>query len=385
MTQNTLSLAQQMMDEFAYSTGLSSERRPMRYLWTDAFALCNFLELYRLTKDDKYGQLASRLIDQVHHVLGRHREDDPRKGWISELDEQEGQKHPTKGGLRIGKRLPERKPDEPFDELLEWERDGQYYHYLTKWMHALCKASRLTESPTYILWAIELAKTAHATFVYTLPNGRKSMYWKVSIDLKRPLVPFMGQHDPLDGFVTYSQLQAFASADPKWPNLKAEIDEISAMLDGIELTTTDPLGIGELLCNVYKVAELKSVGYWNQTDLLSILVGSALISLKAYLKENPMKYPADQRLAFREIGLAIGLHSIENLTKLMAEKPQLFHNEPLIRQWRSDLLQYTPLARKIEEFWFKSESRKSRSWIENRDINMVMLCTSLIPDGYLGI
>lgn len=378
MTQNTLSLAQQMMDEFACLTGLSSDRRPMRYLWTDAFALCNFLELYRLTKDDKYGQFALRLIDQVHYVLGRHREDDPRKGWISELDEWEGQKHPTKGGLRIGKRLPERKPDEPFDELLEWERDGQYYHYLTKWMHALCKASRLTESPTYILWAIELAKSVHTAFVYTLPNGRKSMYWKVSIDLKRPLVPFMGQHDPLDGFVTYSQLQAFTSAEPKWPNLKAEIDEISAILDGIELTTTDPLGIGELLCNAYKVAELKSVGYWNQTDLLSILLGSALISLKAYLKENPMKYPTAQRLAFREIGLAIGLHSIENLTKLMAEKPQLFKNEPLIRQWLPYFLQYTPLARKIEEFWFKSESRKSRSWIEHRDINMVMLCTSMI-------
>ena len=46
------------------------------------------------------------------------------------------------GGLRIGKPLPERRADEPLDERLEWDRDGQYFHYLTQWMHALDQASR---------------------------------------------------------------------------------------------------------------------------------------------------------------------------------------------------------------------------------------------------
>ncbi len=46
--------------------------------------------------------------------------------------------------MRIGKPLNERKPSEPFDERLEWDRDGQYYHYLTKWMHALHQVGRLT-------------------------------------------------------------------------------------------------------------------------------------------------------------------------------------------------------------------------------------------------
>jgi hypothetical protein len=36
----------------------------------------------------------------------------------------EGEAHPTQGGLRIGKALPERRVDEPFDEQLEWERAG---------------------------------------------------------------------------------------------------------------------------------------------------------------------------------------------------------------------------------------------------------------------
>jgi hypothetical protein len=43
-----------------------------------------------------------------------------------------GAAHPTRGGLRIGKKLPERRPGEAFQERLEWERDGQYFHYLTK-------------------------------------------------------------------------------------------------------------------------------------------------------------------------------------------------------------------------------------------------------------
>ena len=70
-------------------------------------------------------------------MLGRYREDDARHGWISGLDEENGPLHPTIGGLRIGKPLKERQNAERFDERLEWDRDGQYFHYLTKWMHAL--------------------------------------------------------------------------------------------------------------------------------------------------------------------------------------------------------------------------------------------------------
>ena len=121
-----------LMAEFAARTGLDPPHtRPRRYLWTDAYAVCNYLELSRRTGNGVYRDLALRLVDQVHHTLGRHREDDSRTGWISGLPEEEGEAHPTRGGLRIGKPLPERRLGEPFDERLEWDRDGQYYHYLT--------------------------------------------------------------------------------------------------------------------------------------------------------------------------------------------------------------------------------------------------------------
>jgi hypothetical protein len=118
----------------------------------------------------------------------------------------DGENHPTQGGLRIGKEMNEHSPNEPYNESLEW--DEQYYHYLTRWMQTLNNTSNITMDKKYVNRAMELAKTAHKKFTY-LPNHgiRKRMYWKMSIDLNRALVHSMGQHDPLDGYVTYCEIQ----------------------------------------------------------------------------------------------------------------------------------------------------------------------------------
>src|ERR671914_2391170 len=100
--------------------------------------------------------LSRELIDQVHDVLGKYGRDDPREGWISGLLDDDAKQHPTAGGLRIGKKLPERGPNEPLDESLEWDRDGQYFHYLTKWMHALDRTAHVTRDGTFNVWAREL-------------------------------------------------------------------------------------------------------------------------------------------------------------------------------------------------------------------------------------
>jgi hypothetical protein len=254
-------MVQEIMLDFARLTGLVPvNTHPRRYLWTDAFAVCNYLELFKQTNEESYRNLALRLVDQVHNTLGRHRDDDSRRGWISGLDEPEGWQHPTKGGLRIAKRLSERKPDEPPNDRLEWDRDGQYYHYLTKWMHALNCVSHVAEDAIYTRWAIELAKTAHARFTYQPPSGGgKKMHWKMSIDLIYPLVASMGQHDPLDGFVTYNELQAAAFRDlGKKPilDLKNEIADMAKICQGIGLATDDPLGIGGLLFDASRIAQL---------------------------------------------------------------------------------------------------------------------------------
>lgn len=74
-----LEVVERFMLQYAYETGLSFNLKPKRYLWADAFAVCNFLELWRRTSNATYLELALKLVDQVHYVLGRHREDDGKK------------------------------------------------------------------------------------------------------------------------------------------------------------------------------------------------------------------------------------------------------------------------------------------------------------------
>ena len=382
-----LSAAEKIMLDFAARTGLSPvEKTPRRYLWTDAFAVCNFLELYQRKNDAAYRQLALDLVDQVHNVLGRHRSDDMRTGWISGLDEEEGKKHPTRGGLRIGKTLNERKPSEPYDDRREWDQDGQYYHYLTKWMHALNRASSVTGCMTFNQWAVELAKTAHDRFSYSLPSGRRRMVWKMSIDLSYPLVSSMGQHDPLDGYITYLQLQAAAAADVDERGrsvLRDEIAEMTSICEEQNWSTSDPLGIGGLLGDAFKIGQLIFRKNLDEIRLLEMLIDASLPSLETFAGQQPFQLPADHRLAFRELGLCIGLEAIDKLRHLMSEAPDQFGKQKFLASQVQSLGHYGSLIETIKCFWLNHSHPQVASWMAHQDINEVMLATSLAPDGYL--
>ncbi|MCC7564852.1 MAG: hypothetical protein KO206_01035 [Methanomicrobiaceae archaeon] len=386
----TTEAVREIMQRFADLTGLAPAAAPARrYLWTDAFAVCNYLELFRRTDDEAYRELALRLIDQVHHTLGRHRDDDPRSGWISGLPEPEGELHPARGGLRIGKRENERREGEPLDARFEWNRDGQYYHYLTKWMHALNRAGRVTGDPPYTGWAMELAKTAHAAFTnVSLPGGRKGMYWKMSIDLTRPLVPSMGQHDPLDGLVTYSELQAAATRElggsPGF-DLSEEIAGMAEICRGMSWATDDPLGIGGLLFDASRIVRLVIEGGFEHAYLLAGVVESARAGMESFVQAGSLEFPAEYRLAFRELGLAIGLSAVGGMLEGIEENPELFGpNDPLQRTVQA-LGRYVPLGDEIVEFWVGCSNREADSWSEHREINMVMLATSLAPEEFLAV
>ncbi|OPY86136.1 MAG: hypothetical protein A4E73_04047 [Syntrophaceae bacterium PtaU1.Bin231] len=374
---------------FADATGLSPPGvSPRRYLWTDAFAVCNFLELHRRTGEKRFKRLAKDLINQVHRILGRHRGDDRRTGWISGLGEREGALHPTAGGLRIGKPLPERGPGEPLDERLEWDRDGQYYHYLTKWMHALRQAGAVLGEADYLRWAVELAEATHAAFVYRTPAGsRQRMYWKMSIDLSRPLVPSMGLHDPLDGWITCSELQAAVKGlhELPTPPLGREIAALSAMCAGINWGTDDPLGLGGLLADAYRVGQLAARGDFAPGELTADLLDASLRGLAAFSVKNSLALPAAYRLAFRELGLSIGLHGVRRLRTLIEENPGISGNGMPLHGRVEALLRYERLASAIEAFWLDAASREASSWRDHGDINDVMLATSLAPDGFLKL
>jgi len=379
---SNIAAVRSLMLDFAALTGLQPpEIPPRRYLWTDAFAVCNLLELFRRTNDREWLDLACRLVDRVHHTLGRHRGDDPRSGWISGLSDAEGEAHPTRGGLRIGKRLKERGPGEMPDELLEWEQDGQYFHYLTKWMHALGRLSRVSGKRAYAGWAVELAQTAHTAF--TAEVGRR-LYWKMSIDLGRPLVPSMGQHDPLDGYVTFSELQALAAGSGlSSRSLATEIAAMAAICRQREWATDDPLGIGGLLSDAWRIAQLTDLGLFTDMRLLESVVDGALAGLATFTQGSSLIIPAAYRMAFRELGLAIGLKGVMPLRD-WAEKIGERSQTPLQRKIAA-LTGYLPLAGEIENFWLEGGNQEAGTWREHREINMVMLATTLAPEGFLSI
>ena len=276
--------------------------------------------------------------------------------------------------------MPERASGEPLDERREWDRDGQYFHYLTRWMHALDQVARATGEARFNQWARELDATAFRAFTYAPapPLPARRMYWKMSIDLSRPLVASMGQHDPLDGYLTTLELRATAAAlglAQAAPNLAQESREYAAIARRGDWATDDPLGIGGLLVDAWRAQQLAQQGADVDPRLFERLLGAAGAGLARYVEGGDLQLPARYRLAFRELGLAIGLHAVERMQA----------TAPAQRAQLETLRQYVPLAGVIETYWLDAAQQRSATWTEHQDINTVMLATSLAPDGCLDL
>lgn len=212
------------------------------------------------------------------------------------------------------------------------------------------------------------------------------MYWKMSIDLSRPLVPSMGEHDPLDALVTACEIRGagrrnFPSAP--LPDLGEEIAELTETCRWLHWDTSDPLGTGGLLFDALRMAELAAAGEMEDPSLLPAVLDSARRGLEAFTVRSPFALPAAYRLAFRELGLSIGLRGLGKMRGLMEENTEIF--DIPVRKRTEGLLRYVPLAERIETFWAEADSRESVSWMEHREINTVMLATSLAPGEFLTV
>lgn len=326
--------------------------------------------------------LALRTVDQVHRHLGKHRTDEAQRGWLHGPHGSASVDHPTRCGQRIGKPMPERGPDEAADERLEWERDGQYFHYLTRWMHALDQLARAVGDPRLNLWARDLADTAHRAFTYTAPGGARRMVWKMSIDLSRPLVASMGHHDPLDGYLTARSLQATAAAmgiTDEGPDLGPAVADYGKMLVDGNLATSDPLGLGGLLMDAFGLEQAIRLHGLQEKALLDLLLQSALPGIERAMPRP--QTPVEHRLGFRELGLSIGLAAVQHLAR--SREREDFGGTANTRRLIDRLMLHAGQRAVIEDFWLQPENRMSGSWIGHRGINEVMLASSLVPDGWL--
>lgn len=364
--------ARQLLDDFLNRTGITDPAADSsrRYLWTDAFAVQGCFALAHLLQDSGYHQQALRLINRVHHVLGQHRMDDQRQGWISGLPEEEAEKHPTAAGLRIGKKLPERVAREQVNQRLDWERDGQYFHYLTRWFQALLQAFHETGEKHYAIWACELMK-ASSGFIRK-EKGMVQMFWKMNVDLTEPLVRSMGAHDPLEGLV------CVASAMEAVPQCITDLGEFEQDLKNLcrdqDWVSSDPLGIGGLFLNTARAAELVLTGKTLPPSIRpEYLFGDSIAGLTRFATQayDSSASPAN-RLAFRECGLALGVRVLFELRERYQQLDIDF----------GALKPFVPLVGEIERFWMQPSNQKVASWTEHHDINAVTLACSLLAEQY---
>lgn len=364
----------QIMEGFCERTGVgSSEQDSERYLWTDAFGVLNLLALRDDGGGQKWGRLASQLVDDVHGVLGKFREGADRSGWLSAGRVDQPEAHPTAGGLRIGKRRPERPRGEPIDRREEWDRDGQYFHYNMKWALALGRLARLTGEKTYRRWAVELMEASHDGFVYeSRPSGELRMYWKMRTDLSEPLVESMGQLDPLDGWVTCRELMNDSESGAG--DLESAARSFESMLEPRDWRTSDPLGLGGVLMQAYR--EYRRLGGGSiESDRggrLAEMLEGAVHGLEQYEQGNRLGAPSGQRLAFREFGLAIGLRLAGKMADEAREVPEG------VAQSLGQILEYEEFQESILNFWADASHRESETWRENRNINEVMMVSALL-------
>jgi hypothetical protein len=279
--------------------------------------------------------------------------------------------------LRIGKPLKERQVGEPIDEQLEWDRDGQYFHYLTKWMHALCRAAAIGGQAVYAEQAVELAEAAFQRFTHRSTSGNViGIYWKMRTDLHRPFTFAMGLHDALDGFLTFREVQNVISKTrdkASAGDLTKAINSISNLCRSKNWGTSDPLGIGGLLFDACRLSQLP---HWpSDHRLFEEITNAYEDGVRAFLASGSLTRPTSQRLAFRELGLAIGLKAV----------PTILESSKYRRLSKGRHSQYQSLAEEIISAWLPCAQAPDELWHAHQDINDVMLATALTPNTFLSV
>ena len=229
----------------------------LRYLWTDAFGVVNYVSLFRETGDEKWLEAAEALVADVYRVLGRPR------------------------GLRIGEA-----PD----------RGGQYFHYLAMWMFALARLGE--HRPEYRQRGIELVRQVHPAFV--LPGT--GVLWKTKEDLSGPWPGYgLGAMDAFDGYVSYRLLGE--------EELEGEIAEMKAIMDR-QYRTLDidqDLGLGMMLWLAH---------FFPNEEWAKVQTNQALENLDLLWTDPPgffarASYAPHVKIAFANYGVSLGLQAAD--------------------------------------------------------------------------
>ena len=229
-----------------------------RYLWTDAFGVILLASLYTELGKRGYLDQAEWVVAEVDRVLGRPR------------------------GIRIGEA-----PD----------RDGQYFHYLSMWLYALCVLGR--HLPEYKRKGVALVRAIHDAFV--VPS--RGVVWKMNEDLSGPYPGTgFGALDAFDGYVAYRLLDE--------QTLSREIDDMRLLIDrsAPDLVITQDLGLGMMLWMTQFFPE-ESWAKSQKTRCLATL--DRMWMQDGYFCREPGMRGV--KFAFTNYGVSVGLQAVNTM------------------------------------------------------------------------
>jgi hypothetical protein len=236
-------------------------------------------------------------------------------------------------------------------------------------------------------WAVELGKVAFEKFARRSGSGEVvGVYWKMSTDLSRPLIPASGLHDALDGFITFREvLHAGAKSLDKTAatDLNETIESLSVVCQQRDWTTDDPLGLGGLLFDACRLCQLIGEQRPSDARLLQEIMDACRRGLMALLAGRHLNRPLAHRLAFRELGLAIGLRALPVIADTITTSR--IRSRPGLQGAVELLLPYESLGEEIIRIWLPYAQHQDKNWQAHQDINDVMLATALIPNLFLSV
>jgi hypothetical protein len=186
----------------------------------------------------------------------------------------------------------------------------------------------------------------------------------------------------LDGFISFREAQhalAKLSTDAGVADLSLAIESLSALCQDRDWMTDDPLGLGGLLFDAARLCQLLGNEQFDDARLLEDILGACRDGLTSLLAGRYLIQPVSYRLAFRELGLAIGLKALPIISDAMKK-----NNGPLQRIV-DQLSRYESLSGEIERVWLPHAQNQDQIWQSHQDINEVMLATALIPETFLSV
>jgi hypothetical protein len=138
-----------------------------------------------------------------------------------------------------------------------------------------------------------------------------------------------------------------------------------------------------MLTDIDRIGRLQRGGFALPGELLGQLTKDARSGLSFLAGRCRFDAPPEQRLAFRELGLSIGLHALEALYRRCQEEPETSIGDA--SETLKALMKFAPVAEAIESFWRSPRNQSAATWRDHLDINAVMLATSLLPLQFLEI